>query len=68
MKATYQPKSGFSDYEIPAREVTILGFVTGTYEPGYQRSSKTAALAIVADEDGRLIQSELQFLRYIPSE
>ncbi|MCV9960794.1 hypothetical protein OIU34_02680 [Pararhizobium sp. BT-229] len=66
MKAIYQPRSGFSDHEIAAEHVTILGFVVGEYEPGYMRSgSKKCTLAIIAFEDGRIRETELSALRYV---
>lgn len=65
-KAIYQPQSGFSDYEIPAKEVTILGFVYGEFEPGYWRSgSKRCTLAVIALEDGSLREAELSSLTYL---
>lgn len=66
MRATWQKRSGFSDYELPPVDVEILGFVVASYEPGYQRhGSKTCTLAVVADPDGRLSHAELVDLTYI---
>jgi hypothetical protein len=67
--AEYTRRTGFRDSDSPPEVVTILGFVEGTYEPGYQRyGSKNCTLAIIAYEDGRLDKAELCDLRYTPGE
>lgn len=69
IQAEYTRRTGFRDSDYPPEVVTILGFVEGTYEPGYQRhGSKSCTLAIIAYEDGRLGQAELCDLRYMPGE
>ena len=66
MKAVRQRRSGFSDYEHGAEDVTILGFVHTTIEPGYQRTgTKTCIVAVVATQDGRLSTAELGELKLI---
>ncbi len=66
IKATYTPRSGFSDREHSAIDVTILGFVFGEYEPGYMRSgTKECVLAVIALPDGRIIHAELSMLLYV---
>ena len=66
IKAEYTRRTGFRDSDIQPEVVTILGFVEGTYEPGYQRyGSKNCTLAIIAYEGGRLDKVELCDLRYI---
>lgn len=65
IQAEYTRRTGFRDSDYPPEVVTILGFVEGTYEPGYQRSgSKSCTLAIIAYENGRLDKAELCDLRY----
>jgi hypothetical protein len=66
IKAEYTRRTGFRDEDVRPEVVTILGFVEGTYEPGYQRyGSKSCTLAIIAYEGGRLDKVELCDLRYI---
>jgi len=63
MKATYQPRSGFSNYQIEPRPVTILGFVEATIEPGYQSHGiKRCIVAVISDEHGKLSTAELSAL------
>jgi hypothetical protein len=66
LKAIHSPRSGFSDWELPAREVTIAGFVFGEFYPGYQRSdTKRGTLAIVFNDKGELFEAELFDLRIV---
>jgi hypothetical protein len=67
MKATYTPDTGFSDIKAEPLEVTILGFVHGSYAPGYKSSgTHTGVLAVVALPDQSITPTELRFLRYAP--
>ena len=64
MRAEYTFISGFRDSNYEPELVDVLGFVFGEYDPGYQRSgSKKCVLAIVADESGRIFQTELHQLK-----
>lgn len=65
MKAIYKPKSGFAA-TLPPKAVTILGFVYGDYEPPYWKTgSMKCTMAIVAFDDGSIIESELSSLQYV---
>lgn len=64
ISALYTRETGFRDDHREPVPVTIIGFVYGEYEPGYQRSgSKRCTLAIVAGEDGYIFEAELRHLR-----
>lgn len=64
MKALLHRPSGFADRTMAPVSVTIVGFVYGEYEPGYQRSGiKKCTLAIIADDAGYLSTAELPHLK-----
>lgn len=68
ISALYTRETGFRDDQREPVPVTILGFVYGEYEPGYQSSgSKRSTLAIIAGADGRIFEAELRHLRFRPA-
>ncbi len=64
MKALFYRETGF-DSTPPPVEVIILGFVFGSYQPGYQRTGTySGVLAIVADGPN-ILTVETRHLKYI---